>query len=191
MRAHLKHAYVLVSENATSHHSRMLDRASNARVSSVLVDSYESGSLSQDLCNCWDPSSKIGTRSRNRVLSMGMKHSLATWHMFQTGQNVSVVLEDDAQIDPAVFDYVEEVVAQGLEWDLIVLDTCVLGTTLRMPPHLASLTTLQSAKSLAWSYTGAKKMLESLPLNGPVDVHINAAIPAAHWRVYCLAQASM
>ena len=165
----------------------MHEQLALAQLQADLVLGYEADLLDADTIACWNPQSTLDRRNQMgymppKILSVTIKYIAALWDMWLRGLEVALVLEDDAELVPTFNHDVESALQEApTGWDLIMVGTCLgihaTDESLRVSPHLFRPTfpnrPTRCGHAILWSYNGARKVLESMPLRFPLDWHIN------------------
>ena len=189
--------YVLSVKGADDRQEFMRGQLTSAHLQADLVLAYDANVLDLDTIACWRPQSTLDSRLKRdfmgpKLISSAMKYFLAVWDMWQQGLDVALILEDDAELAPT---FTPEITAALLEappfWDMIVVGTCGdmhafesqrVSQRLFQPPFPEFPT--RCGHAILWSYSGAKKILASLPIIFEFDTHTNAAAGKGGWSAF-------
>jgi len=190
--------YVVSAKAAGQRHAFMAGQLAKLEIGADLVLGFDGADISNETRLCWAPMSLLDSRTMfdgmmgPKVVSLAMKHVLAVWDLFDSGGNAIVVLEDDAMlIDNFVTNTKAAIAAAPAGWDLIVLGSCFGILADSAEPRLGGILARaqncsRCTHALMWSYDGAKKLLESLPLRWPLDLQLNMAGKDRSWNCYWL-----
>ena len=186
--------YVLSIFSAKRRQSSLLNILSQHNISADLVAPFDRESLTVTDLNCFFTNSKKeGQYHLNRTftfgeLSLAMKHSLVAWDMVYSSFRVCLVLEDDSALSPLTLEILSKLLSDlrhfGIEWDFVFVgDCCDLSPNerggVRVSEFIWNMTSVslktRGAVAYLMHYSGAYKLLTSLPLIAPIDFHINFA----------------
>lgn len=170
----------------------------SAQLQADLVVGFDADELNSDSIACWRPQSSLDRRKQQdfigpKVLSLSIKHVVAVWDMWQKGLDAALVFEDDAELVPTFNDDIKEVLQEApLNWDMIMVGSCsgihASEESLRVSRHLFrpthSDTPTRCAHAILWSYSGAKKLLSTMPIRWTMDFHINSIAAEVNLQSY-------
>jgi GR25 family glycosyltransferase involved in LPS biosynthesis len=106
---------------------------------------------------------------------VSISHIIAVWDMWQQDLDVALVFEDDAELSASFSDDLAATLQEApFDWDMIIVGFCFnfhandesqrVSQHLFRPPFRDRST--RCAHAIFWSYSGAKKLLSSLPNAG-------------------------
>jgi GR25 family glycosyltransferase involved in LPS biosynthesis len=187
--------YVLSIKNASNRHQFMTRQLNLAHLQADLVIGFDVDVIETNLIACWRPNSTLSTRTNQpilgpKVLSLAMKHIMAVWDIWQQGFEYALVLEDDAELALSFSDDVSAALQEApSDWDMIVVGTCwnfhTTDERKRVSQHLfLPAFPTRCTHAILWSYSGARKLLSSLPIHWAMDYHINFAATEGKWITY-------
>jgi len=190
--------YVLSVKGALKRQLFMHKQLTIAQLQADLVTGFDPSDVDIDMISCWRPHSTLDDRSHRdmigpKLLSLVMKYVFALWNMWQEGVSVALILEDDAELKLTFSDDISAILREApLDWDFIMVGTCsnihATDDSLRVSQHLFLPTypdrPTRCAHAILWSYSGAKKLLASMPIRWELDWHINSAAFEGNWTSY-------
>jgi hypothetical protein len=198
--------YVLSGKRASISQEFIRPKMASASYWAHLVTGYDENELDIDSIACWRPQSTLESRSQQdfidlNVLSHSLKHVLALWDMWQHGYSSTLVINNDVTLSRS-FNQDISIALQEVppNWDIIFFDICsnnnvdnhVIEEVLRAKTHLIHLSTLsliRCSNSYLWSYNGARKLFQSMPLRwDSLFAQIESASSNVAWELYGMEQ---
>lgn len=163
-----------------------------------VVIGYDENKLDDDSISCWHPRSTLESHPQQdfidlKMLSVSMTHVLALWDLWQKGYLEALIIDDVTTFVPSFYQDISDALKEvPPHWDMIIVDTCsnirIIEESHRVTQHLFRLPFLSypvlCAYTILWSYSGAKKLLKSLPLRGELILHVISTSTEGRWSVY-------
>lgn len=174
--------YVATVLSAVERHELLRDRMARVGLRGDAMFAFDSISMSAQDRMCFEADAPTDGRQRlplrrwsDGEISLAIKHVAIAWDIWLNGIDFALVLEDDAVFAaefPSVLQSVLADVPSG--WDFIVIGGCldIHNTDERVSAYLYHFCQTRCTHGYIISYSGARKLLQSLPIRMPIDFQI-------------------
>lgn len=186
--------YVATVSSAVERHGLLRDRMSKVGLGGDAIFAFDKASMSLEDRMCFEADSPTDNRQRlvtrrwtDGEISLAAKHISIAWDIWLNGIEYALVLEDDAIFSEEFPDVFNSVILDAPPgWDLIAIGGClnIHNTDDRVSQYLYRHCATRCTHGYIISYSGARKLLESLPIRMPIDFQLNSLCTEADLQAF-------